>query len=105
MSKYREVLQGAKNKVEKGWIKHRMEAKDGSLCALQALLKTAQEDRYYGGAGYDAIQILKTNLPDKFKMNSITYFNDHPDTTKEDILALFDRAIAWEPRKPIDNPQ
>ena len=41
--------------------------------------------------------ILRAHLPKPF--DNLVNFNDHPDTTHADVLALFDRAIAYEEAK------
>ena len=41
--------------------------------------------------------ILRAHLPKPF--DNLVNFNDHPDTTHADVLALFDRAIASEEAK------
>ena len=63
----------------KGKYKH-----DGRRCALIAI--------DHGGAGYAGHMALREALPGDFAC--ILAFNDHPDTTHADIMALFDRAIA-----------
>jgi hypothetical protein len=43
-------------------------------------------------SGWEAVNALAKQLPSPF--HHVPTFNDHPDTTHADILALFDRAIA-----------
>lgn len=74
----------------KGWAEHLQ----GSYCAVRAVNATAS--RVY--ECMDAVWALMRALPDwpdgKFKF--VHEFNDHPDTTHADVLALYDRAIARE---------
>lgn len=43
-------------------------------------------------AGLTVVQALYAALPADFQL--VASFNDHPDTTHADVMALFDRAIA-----------
>lgn len=99
--KYREILQEAKHKISKDWIKHRFKSSQGGVCLLQAIMEASSELKDCRAHGYDAVQLVKANLPENFRMNSITYFNDHKETTKEDVIALLDKAIAWQPKKVL----
>lgn len=60
------------------------------FCALGALDFAGHVALAYDESAED---LLKDAVPTRF-MNSITAFNDHPDTTHADVMALFDRAIA-----------
>lgn len=44
-------------------------------------------------AAAQALRCLYTNVPPQFKQSPITEFNDDPNTTKEDVLLMFKRAI------------
>jgi hypothetical protein len=87
-----DVLIAARAEVEKGWAKGAYEY-PGGVCIYGALYRTA-------GLGFEGIQRMATlgplfaQLPDGF--TNLVFFNDDPDTTKADVLALFDRAIAAE---------
>lgn len=76
--------------TEAKWCKG--ECIDGHYTALRALRKvTAGDFRRY----YDARTALEYEIPASVAF--VTFFNDHPDTTHADVMALFDRAIAGEP--------
>lgn len=58
------------------------------FCALSAAHKANR-------GNWDAVgDALQAALPDDWKGWFIFDFNDHPDTTHADMMALFDRAIA-----------
>lgn len=64
-------------------------------CALGALyLVNRMEDNHPA-----VCTALRESAPERFKYGSyedtIAKFNDHKDTTKEDVLAWFDRAIQY----------
>jgi sugar phosphate isomerase/epimerase len=50
----------------------------------------------------DAVDALERALPAGYR--SVPVFNDDPHTTKADVLALFDRAIAAEAVKVTADP-
>lgn len=52
------------------------------MCALMAIMRCDDGNE----SGHFALQTFCTD--------SIVFFNDHPDTTHEDIMNLFDKAIA-----------
>jgi hypothetical protein len=58
------------------------------LCAAQAIHKAEPDITIR----IQCLMIVSRLLPEGFL--SIPQYNDHPDTTHADILALFDRAIA-----------
>lgn len=67
----------------------------GCYCALGALgMAEAGTPAGYSLTGRWALQCA---LPNTFL--SVDAFNDHPDTTHADIMALFERAIAAEEAK------
>lgn len=96
-----EVLQAARAKIEKPetWIKgdYARTAPDGNpigpacdnaKCWCTAGAVDAASDYTYTNAWY----YLTLALPSPWV--EIVHFNDAPDTTHDDVLALFDRAIA-----------
>jgi hypothetical protein len=63
----------------------------GRLCAYGALGVAERGDaRNYSEA---LAYRLRVAVPDRFH-GRVAEYNDHPDTTHADIMALFDRAIA-----------
>lgn len=102
----KQILMGGRELVAKGWKQGAFAADaDGvaiaidsreacQFCPLGALWRMVA-----GGFALDsefervkARNWLKAALPGKFSL--VESFNDHPDTTQEDVLSLFDRAIA-----------
>lgn len=70
---------------------------DGSLRGKSCVGIALGEVTGNGMPEYDAVRkAIVAALPAHFASNTlpIVFFNDHPDTTHADILALFDRAIA-----------
>ena len=69
---------------------------EGAVCfcgfgAIQHVLDTENEP--------DPLSVLLTDaaremFPDRVGERSFAAFNDHPDTTHADVLAVFDKAIA-----------
>lgn len=83
------------------WGQGEYETSPGCYCALGAVAKATGVDpapwNVEVGVLYDA---LKAALPPKAARLSVVDFNDAPETTHADIMALFDRAIAAaEPSK------
>ncbi len=105
-----QVLEKARNLVEEGWCKYRLTDSEGNYCLKAAIglaagtyVKTDfgvgfQRDHLSGltlGQLRDdvaATRVLQEFLPEGF--NSIPVFNDDPQTTQGDVLAVVDKAIA-----------
>jgi hypothetical protein len=102
-----DVLIAARAEVAKGWAKGADYAgwtsSEGGVCAMGGIYRSAKTDecRYadlYGAAA----SALAPHVPADFECAyysgpaMVGEFNDHPSTTKADVLALFDRAIAAE---------
>ncbi len=85
----KEILQEARGFIEKGWIKGVSYDGEGNYCAVGALDKacTGKDVTYH-----DYIN-LRLKLDSLVEVGIITDFNDNPKTTKEDVLAVFDKAI------------
>jgi len=77
------------------WGKDFYYEQDGCLCVVGALGK-AMGISASGGQFCDSlVRALNAELPESAPIrNHLPAFNDHPDTTHADIMALFDRAIA-----------
>jgi len=98
-----DLLEIARSHIAKGWIQHHY-MKDGSVCAVAALslatghrypAKPSEQDRRlaellvrelpsHGGI------VLRCCTSAHFR---VRFFNDRRRTRKEDVLAMFDRAI------------
>jgi hypothetical protein len=61
-----------------------------SFCALGALYYVSEICDYDNGACHTAQMYLLNAIPTN---NSVPGYNDLPDTTKNDIITLYDRAI------------
>lgn len=109
MSAAGDVLRSARDRIAAGqWTKGAMAGKgdDGSptYCALGAM---AAGELKHGTEGYwRARDALTNKLPaintegvfvNGWKldaMDPIAAFNDHPDTTREDVVMVFDKTLA-----------
>lgn len=99
----REDLIAAKALIDtpEKWIKGQYADHD-CLCALGAARMaffgslSGHNRRADGWSGdHNPVAMALDNaLIDKWAAESVEHFNDHPDTTHADIMALFDRAIA-----------
>jgi hypothetical protein len=67
------------------WGKGSLQPADNCFCAIGAVMDVSMD--WVAGANR-----LSEHLPDGFRR--VVEYNDHPDTTHADIMALFDRAIA-----------
>jgi hypothetical protein len=91
------ILQRAKTiLVEGGWTKGKNSREDGSHCAQGAIAKACADLGLACDLGdnpaFNAIKHVQDHLPN-IHLGLVTY-NDLPDTTAEDIFAVFDSAIA-----------
>src|SRR4051812_48872706 len=94
------ILERARALIERHWSKgayYREE--DDSYCALGALnvVISRSKDKYNAASSSSTYalrvqQYLEDSLP-LHSYRSVVVFNDGPKTTKEDVLALYDRAI------------
>jgi hypothetical protein len=90
LKKTRQFIQ-AMPKLYKGWFSDGA----GNYCTLGALQAVEKQDqnanlRQFGVA---ARNVLEKNLPAKFRDRGIAQYNDAFDTTREDIVALFTKAM------------
>ena len=92
MSSVHENLIAAKALIDtpEKWIKEHY-VLEGCRCASGAVRFVESGGDEFGPLG-EAHAAMRMVLPAGFP--SIPDFNDHPDTTHADIMALFDRAIA-----------
>lgn len=101
-----ELLVGGRAEVEKGWCKKTLCNTAEEVCTIGGLLVAAGAERDERLISYahimcrevyvQAIRLL-TQLSPCLDFNgnpSLLSFNNHPDTTKEDVLSWFDAAIA-----------
>lgn len=89
------LLRAARAKIEdpRNWVKHVPnddESERGLVCAMSSV--SYARSRYEPFLVYEALNALSTSLPDRRWNGDVAYFNDAPETTHADILALFDRA-------------
>jgi len=78
-------LMNGRQRIVENWGKGcGLSPPDGDLvCALSAVLDAKNQ--------WDLMGFLRDALP--LGQSSIYRYNDHPTTTKQDILGLYDRAI------------
>jgi hypothetical protein len=104
-----EVLGEARDLIESGWCKGTLTDGEGSYClrAAVGIAAGVYSIETSGDVGFlpsidcgleamkrdlHAVQLLKDFLPEG--TTSIVVFNDQSGTTKEDVLAVMDKAIA-----------
>ena len=88
-------LQVARTKIALGWMQHRQQSGD-RYCTYGAIVSatTCNEDRTIA-----ALRELRRAHPRRSLMrllpaHAITHWNDHHRRTQQDVVELFDRAIA-----------
>lgn len=82
------------------WCKIELERSDGAHCIMGALWHCqAQSHNKVRQSILVAIQQL---FPDRLHAESVMCFNDHPDTTHADVMAVISRARALLASRPID---
>jgi len=91
-------LKAARDEVEKGWCKFALEDKEGNVCVLGAIQRAIDWNAFHttvpnGHRLFVAIDALARVLPE-FAKGSVVVYNNHSSTTKEDVLNLFDKALA-----------
>lgn len=93
MSAVVDVLRKAKERLETyGWRKGAFIDTAGLCCAVGAVRKVTE--RYpYSLTDLDVRESALKVLDSVLEGRTIVGFNDSPHTTKEDVLALFDKAI------------
>lgn len=84
---------------EKGWHKGDLVGKDGSVCIIGAI----QHCGHFNELA-DELDVLDERIqpaveklfPDRFKpgrlLHPVAKFNDHPDTTREDVMLVLKHA-------------
>lgn len=83
------------------WGKNFYYESDGCLCIVGAVGKAMGLPASGGQLCGSLIRPLNEALPDTAPIrNHLPSYNDHPDTTHADIMALFDRAIAAQDATP-----
>lgn len=95
MSTVRDNLIAARALIDtpEKWLQGWFEGPNGTMDASEAVCRASGED--IGGDAYEAMCLV---LPDGIDI--LSTFNDDPDTTHADIMALFDRAIAAQENTP-----
>lgn len=90
MNAVKELLKLGRTRVEKGWTKGRYKDDEGNVCALGAI---GFAGRTLPVGALLARDYLNT-CAFEYDYDGIVSFNDSPDVQKEDVLSLFDCAIA-----------
>jgi hypothetical protein len=102
------ILVAARAEVDAGWCKNVAVDYHGNVCAVGALEtalgveKVPRQHTMCCVTTREARAALRNALPARHV--GIPWFNDDPHTTKADVLALFDRAIAAEAVKVTADP-
>ena len=113
MSQIKTDLISARELIQQGWVKkysHQLIEGQYCFCILGAINETAAPGALTGNgevpwtleedARYEAMIAalgLQLGIGDQ-NSSSIIQFNDAPETTKEEVLTLFDKAIAAQPQ-------
>jgi sugar phosphate isomerase/epimerase len=99
-----DILIGAKAELERGWCQYALEDLDGNVCALGAVNRVSggNANEWTPVVGLGALDALAT--AGGFGMAEIVPFNNDPNTSKADVIALFDRAINAEAVKTTADP-
>jgi hypothetical protein len=109
MTELAPILERAKKIIERGWHKGSYVNSDGGYCIVGALGMAYTDGRMYDYVPSNFKGPLEDHLADfgwtcqasdcSFKLRGevcqhLPHFNDDPNTTKEMVLALFDKALA-----------
>ena len=84
---------------EKGWIKGRYHMDESSCLLGAAMMERAV---YWFSCGLTAnntliVSIIESQYPDRIEFGVVPDFNDHPDTTFEDVEKVLEKAaVKWE---------
>lgn len=99
-----EHLAAARDEIVKGWTKGTIERSNGSVCSVGAIARVAKQqqtetlDDFIENCttGEEAAESLRKKIREMTGKDfiGIEHYNDDPDTTQEDVLAAFDKAIA-----------
>ena len=106
------ILKRARELVERGWVKGQLavddmgvsasvwQARATCFCSVGAIQRAIWEQPGWDGVNpilhheyHPALEALCADLPE---FSSIVEFNDDNATAKDDVIALFDRAIATQ---------
>lgn len=100
MKTVKQVLIDSRARIEQGWgqEKYRREDDGPKYCAIGAIIHDG-DCLILDDASYElrsrAERCIADALPgEDNSYNDVIVYNDSPDTTKEDILKLYDAAIA-----------
>jgi hypothetical protein len=98
-------LIAARAEVEKGWCRYHL-VNGGNVCAIGALYRAAGADFAMPSPDdLETVKALRRSLQAALGTGQLVpAFNDHPSTTKADVIQLFDRAIAAEAVKVTADP-
>lgn len=100
-----EALREGRARVERGWCQAVLHAPGGASCALGALCKpapgqdTMEPTRAHG---WGAIACLEAALGVQYSFD-VAGWNDSPERTQADVLALYDRAIELAVEEALAN--
>lgn len=91
-------IREAMNNLSGHWYKGGLSDGNGNNCGLGHVLRVS-------GSTYDAARCIMNNVayeqyPDRSNFDNLkgfASFNDHPDTTEEEVLAVMEKAaIKWD---------
>lgn len=96
-----DILAVARGHIATGWCQGALE-RDGAVCALGALHMASYGDPYevvsHENPGYltahSTAYMTLTKLAREFGYLSVSVYNNAPETTHQDVINWFDKAIA-----------
>lgn len=92
-----DFIQDTRDEIFQGWAQRSYRQDNGNVCILGAMDRVALRNIQNGGIPAHALaknticQVAAELFPDDFS-GSIPSFNDRHNTSKDDVLALLDKA-------------
>ena len=107
MASTKEIFLKARSLLQKGWCQHILTDHNGSHCAMGALNQAVHGDYAYTSVSRKLAVKLEPHLPEPFRsmpapgssnvaVSRVVRYNNHPNTTQEDIVNLFCKAAQHE---------
>jgi hypothetical protein len=91
--KVSEFLGEARDELNKGWTQRAYQNGDGEVCAIGAIERVAMRNLDTIQAAAEAQREIQSKAQEVYG-KYVQAFNDASTTSKQDVLDLFDKAIA-----------
>lgn len=94
----RKLLSAAKGVVSQGWCQGTLNTDSGDVCLMGAVFEASDESPRSRGIAVafdvlcEAAHLSLTSLPSNYK-HPLADWNDAPERTQEEVVALFDKAL------------